>query len=188
MIEFEEFKKQVSDLYKILCKLEIELLLQMDVMDLYDKIKSEVRIQLHRGERYHYEYLKIKADGVNRHGFVPSEFGKHVQNVLMEFVHETSIEDFKANELIAKHQIGFFFALGIDKYLESKFKSGKPNDRQLANLIAQLINETEPTKIDTIRSEVKDYRNKKKYYSTPMQKTIEKLRIEHDLIELIKKG
>lgn len=87
-------------------------------------------------------------------------------------------------ELIPKHQIGLFLALGIDKLIESKLK-GKRTDTRIAQIIAQLINVTHKKKIETIRSEVRDYRNKKNYYSIPMRKSIEKIIIDHNLIDLL---
>ena len=98
--------------------------------------------------------------------------------------HYECLEPITANEQLENRSqlIGFILKLGIDEFLESKFKE-KPRDLQLAKLIAQIIEESDATKIETIRAAIKD-KKRRKPYTNPQLKAIDKMKIEHGLIDL----
>lgn len=86
--------------------------------------------------------------------------------------------------LLRSHTLALIFKLGIADLLKEKFKGGKPNDTELAKLIAVIIGETDKNKISSIRSFIKDERNEKpKVYTENALKEIEKIKIDLGLID-----
>lgn len=89
-------------------------------------------------------------------------------------------------DLIRKHKVAFMCKLGLVEFLADKFNSNKVTDLQIANVFAQLLNESDEAKIRTIRDHIKDYKGKRreKLFNRNTLQTLNKLKVYLDLENL----
>lgn len=90
-----------------------------------------------------------------------------------------SNRDLNTIEIERKHQIALILSLGIHSIIKDKLQSKNPvSATDIAKVIAQIIGETDPKKIETIRGYVRDEHNKKeKFYNASTKEKLKELYI-----------
>ena len=80
-----------------------------------------------------------------------------------------------------KHLVAFLLKIGVLDYLNSLYKIS-PDDNKMSRLIGQIIQVEDEIKIDTIRTYIRDARNRpEKIWTDPTSNAVDKLILEHGI-------